>query len=58
MFKLLRNLILACAIVLILTGNAAAEINAMEYLKKYDSTTGELKAKHLQFLNGTVNGMN
>ena len=57
MVKLLGNLILACSIVLILTGNAAAEITAMEFLKNYDSKTGELKVTYLQYLNGTGNGL-
>ena len=57
MFKLLRNLILACSIVLILPGNAAAEINAMEFLKKYDSTTGTKRFIYLQYLSGIGNGL-
>ncbi len=57
MFKLLRNLILGCSIVLILPGNAAAEINAREFLKKYDSATGDTKFTYLQYMNGTGNGL-
>ena len=57
MFKFLRDLILACSVVLILPGNAAAEFNAVEFLKKYDSTTGEVKTQYLQYLNGTTNGL-
>ena len=56
-FKLLLNLILACFIVLILPGNATAEMNAMEFLKKYDSATGTKKFIYLQYLNGTSNGL-
>ena len=57
MFKILRGLILACFVVLMLPGNAAAEINAAEFLKKYDSTTGEVKTRYLQYLNGNSNGL-
>ncbi len=57
MFKFLRALILACSVVLILPGNAAAEFNAVEFLKKYESSTGVLKTMYLQYLNGTANGL-
>ena len=57
MFKFLRDLILACSVVLILPGNAAAEFDAQEFLKRYDSATGDAKTMYLQYLNGTANGL-
>ena len=57
MFKFLRDLILACSVVLIVPGNAAAEFNAVEFLKSYDSATGDAKTMYLQYLNGTQNGL-
>ena len=57
MFKFLRDLILACSVVLILPGNAAAEFDAQEFLKSYDSATGDAKTMYLQYLNGTANGL-
>ena len=57
MFKFLRNLILACSIVLILPGTAAAEFSAVEFLKAYDSSTGDMKEMYLQYLNGVQNGI-
>jgi len=56
-FKFLRDLILACSVVLILPGNAAAEFNAVEFLKSYDSATGDAKTMYLQYLNGNANGL-
>ena len=57
MFKFLRALILACSVVLIVPGNAAAEFNAAEFLKSYDSATGDRQFMYLQYLNGTSNGL-
>ena len=57
MFKFLRDLILACSVVLIVPGNAAAEFNAVEFLKSYESATGDRQFMYLQYLNGTANGL-
>ena len=57
MSKFMRALILACAVVLVLPGDAAAEFSASEFLRKYDASTGDLKAIYLQYLNGNANGI-
>ncbi len=57
MSKFMRALFLACTVVLVLPGDAAAEFNAGEFLKKYDAATGSMKAIYLQYLNGNANGI-
>ena len=57
MSKFLRALILACSVGLVLPGEAAAELSATDFLRKYDSATGKVKAIYLQYLNGNANGL-
>lgn len=57
MYKVLRVLILACSVVLVMPSNANAEIDAINFLRKYDSTTGARHTIYLQYLNGISNGV-
>jgi hypothetical protein len=57
MIRFLCALILACSVVLAQPSDAAAKLSAAEFLKQYDSLTGDRRAVHHAYLNGLVSGI-